>query len=446
MQAPAQSDRSGDRPRGAQSAGQSDIILVGSSIRSAAQSAVRGGYRVIGIDLFGDADTRAVCDQFARLDDVGAVAKVWEQHPATPVIQVSGLSSVAARLSHLGATVDRLFPTLTQQSQLADVKLLEHFAKLSGFSYPETIDIRSGPLLENLRGRWLVKPNDGSGGIGIRWYEHSSNVNRQPSKDRAENKCLTPFVRSTRRAGFRQMGSDTFFPLIANHDEEQCKLQRWIGGRNFGATLLIRAHHTEFLGACRSIFHSFGRGLRRMPFVYSGSLGPVPCSPSIIDSLVRIGNEVHAVTGLEGLCNVDFIIDRVGEPWLLEINPRWSGSSELIERCYIQKGIVDGNWSLLRHAFASRVATLHQPLISQQADCEKFQHFKQVIFARHTMRFREHCLQPFLASGIEVVDLPNENSLIHPGDPICSVIISRRTHDLRIVRKVRRAIQGEGVV
>ena len=34
-------------------------------------------------------------------------------------------------------------------------------------------------------------------------------------KDRAENKCLTPIVRSPRRAGSRQLGSDTFFPLIA---------------------------------------------------------------------------------------------------------------------------------------------------------------------------------------------------------------------------------------
>ena len=35
------------------------------------------------------------------------------------------------------------------------------------------------------------------------------------TKDRAENKCLTPIVRSTRRAGSRQLASDTFFPLIA---------------------------------------------------------------------------------------------------------------------------------------------------------------------------------------------------------------------------------------
>ncbi|MDA9859004.1 hypothetical protein N9D23_12860, partial [Rubripirellula sp.] len=43
------------------------LVLIGASVRAAAQSARRGGYRVIGIDLFGDTDTRELCDEFYLL-------------------------------------------------------------------------------------------------------------------------------------------------------------------------------------------------------------------------------------------------------------------------------------------------------------------------------------------------------------------------------------------
>ena len=42
----------------------------------------------------------------------------------------------------------------------------------------------------------------------------SSIVLAESAKYRARKKCLTPFVRSTRRAGSRQKGSDTYFPPI----------------------------------------------------------------------------------------------------------------------------------------------------------------------------------------------------------------------------------------
>ena len=43
------------------------LVLIGASVRAAAQSARRGGYRIIGIDLFGDTDTRELCDEFYLL-------------------------------------------------------------------------------------------------------------------------------------------------------------------------------------------------------------------------------------------------------------------------------------------------------------------------------------------------------------------------------------------
>ena len=45
----------------------SPLILVGASVRAAAQSAQTAGFSVIGIDLFGDTDTLRACDRYHRL-------------------------------------------------------------------------------------------------------------------------------------------------------------------------------------------------------------------------------------------------------------------------------------------------------------------------------------------------------------------------------------------
>ncbi|MBK6718299.1 MAG: hypothetical protein IPG57_25585, partial [Burkholderiales bacterium] len=43
------------------------IVLIGLSVRAAAEAARRDGWRVIGLDAFGDADTRAACHHWERL-------------------------------------------------------------------------------------------------------------------------------------------------------------------------------------------------------------------------------------------------------------------------------------------------------------------------------------------------------------------------------------------
>ena len=43
------------------------IVLFGLSVRAAAEAARRDGWRVIGLDAFGDADTRAACHHWEPL-------------------------------------------------------------------------------------------------------------------------------------------------------------------------------------------------------------------------------------------------------------------------------------------------------------------------------------------------------------------------------------------
>ncbi len=70
----------------------SRLILVGASVRAAAQSAARAGFQVTGIDLFGDIDTVAACQNYVPLGK-STLSTVTDLHPdsATPVIVAGGL-------------------------------------------------------------------------------------------------------------------------------------------------------------------------------------------------------------------------------------------------------------------------------------------------------------------------------------------------------------------
>jgi predicted ATP-grasp superfamily ATP-dependent carboligase len=105
-------------------------------------------------------------------------------------------------------------------------------------------------------------------------------------------------------------------------------LQQWVAGRSYGATMLACGDDVVLLGVCRSLFSRRGR----LPFVYAGSFGPIPVSPETASTLRRLGQQIVATTNLRGLFNVDYLLDRSGDAWLLEINARWSGSSELVEQ------------------------------------------------------------------------------------------------------------------
>ena len=81
------------------------IVLLGASIRPAAQSARRAGLSVTGIDLFGDTDTVAACDRYLAIDAERNSDEIFRACRGIPVIQVGGLHAhdwLTRRLSAWG--------------------------------------------------------------------------------------------------------------------------------------------------------------------------------------------------------------------------------------------------------------------------------------------------------------------------------------------------------
>lgn len=271
------------------------LILIGGSVRAAATDAVQAGYSVVAIDRFGDRDLQAICNAWLPLDTH------WQQHlahwPGVPIVGTGGFPwRAAAELR------DRIvaFPAPTCFESLRDPEQLRRAAERCGIAFPPTLSLngRSEHRIAAVQplpaGRWLLKPRFGTGGIGIR----EAAVNSYDDADRSD------------------------LPV---------DLQQWIAGRPLGACYFARQrcgqHQARFLGAFDGLLHRHHAHWR---WLYGGSLGPRHLPAACQRQLQQIGTELATRFGLVGLFNVDFLRRRDGSLVLLEINPRYSASMELL--------------------------------------------------------------------------------------------------------------------
>jgi predicted ATP-grasp superfamily ATP-dependent carboligase len=70
--------------------------------------------------------------------------------------------------------------------------------------------------------------------------------------------------------------------------------------------------------------------LHAPPFRYCGSIGPLALTVAECSAWERLGSAVAEFAGLRGLFGVDAVW-RGGEPWPVEVNPRYTASVEVLE-------------------------------------------------------------------------------------------------------------------
>ncbi|MEE2935307.1 MAG: ATP-grasp domain-containing protein [Planctomycetota bacterium] len=398
------------------------LVLIGASVREAAQSARRGGYRVIGIDLFGDTDTRELCDEFYLLSPgiqqmtrPELDGRVLAAIQGLPILPVGGLRCWPADLPS-----DGLFgsdPTENGVSEngvlgdhssgqrayrppgcFRDFGELRDFAGDPAIGFPETIDAITPPG----RGKWLRKRTDSCGGLGITWAakrDSSSLFYQRPTGDKNQ---------AADQNHLGDQGSET-------------RLQRWVRGRPFGATLIHDGDQATLVGVCRSVVTRIGT----FPFAYGGSIGPVALPPSVSDGITRFADRVAETRRLKGLFNIDFILDGDNRAWILEVNPRWSASMELLEG---QLRESDPTFSLIAMDLRSRERRLRsverlslrcQPRSNYQP---RSIYFKRIHFASRSQVFRRQRWTAALRLGSSLHDIPVDGQRIGMGEPICTEI------------------------
>lgn len=439
------------------------VILCGASVRAAAEAAQRHFKNIVGIDFFGDSDLRGICAHWTLLDRTDPARSIGEALEACghmvsggaclpetttkliPVIFTGGYESWGEKLKdNIPEAGQLLAPPWDVVQMLRSSDFLESVADKSGVLYPVTVardgyeEWKRSDLRRSLqaseawgrgeqfrvreRERWLVKRTQSAGGLEVR------------------------FADPERLSGDLMSGEDGQFLL-----------QQYIPGIPIGANFIANGRDVGFLGAARSIVVPVGD----RPFVYGGSWGMLQLGSAITSTMMTAARQVVRATGLCGLFGIDFQFRRSDRSlWILEINPRYTASMELVERG-VGVSLLDAH----RRCFSDNqfdVCDFANGLLAEsrlQSEC----FIKKIIWSpsdavwsgiEGTMvEFQGSQEAPYPVGGKEtpfddlrfaLADIPEEGTLIAAGEPVATLIcrgpswISIR----RMVERVERELLG----
>lgn len=375
------------------------ILIIGGSTRAAADSVRRAGWIPICADLFADYDLQLTAETIpvkdyphSLPDDVARVrADGWmycgalENHPEI-------LKAIRTQCRFLGPL---LGTTPEALCRVRDPLWWTSVLRDAGLPFLEVADQFRPP---SPNGSWLQKPLASAGGRLIRVWD--------------SNAATTP------------------------HPEPHY-FQRRADGSNLSALFHCRDDQSAvWLGATCGVTNPHFSD-PPSPFAYCGSYGPVANLSEGVLTTMRQTIETLSVSspGLRGLVGLDFILEK-DRIWLVEINPRYTASVEVLElatgRSFLNPEFPPSKSPVHRGSFATPLMTTdvdeHQassvwPIVSPQSGIVA----KQVLYTSRTIAapdLRPHCRaqDPWLLPTI--ADIPQVPSRIEAGWPICTVLSS----------------------
>jgi uncharacterized protein len=343
-----------------------------------AELAVRAGHDVVALDRFGDLDLQRICPSVSVLRDLGgrggmaALVDAADEIPAPSVIYGAGLENQPGLVARLASGRRLLGCPRETIERVRDPAALGASLRAAGLAYPPTFAAREAALRAERSRRWLRKPVRGGGGRGVReWRGGALDGNVVAQEHISGVACSAAAVGDGRSATVLSVS------------------EQLIGHRGFGA-----------------------RG-----YAWCGNL-----VPPRLDEAQRRALEAAAGTicahlalefGLRGLFGVDLVWDG-DRAWVVEVNPRPTGSLECIEAAYDV-----GVFAAHLEGCAGRLPSVAPAAPPRRAAG------KAILFATRDVRVGDTRGWP--ARGIR--DVPHPRERIAAGHPICTLISVRESPD-----------------
>ena len=259
------------------------ILIAGLTTRAIAESAVRAGSEIVTVDYFGDLDQERLCEthplrERGRGYSAAAILEVARELSYEAVVYCGGLENHPGVVAELARDRVLLGNEPGTLRRVRDPGKLFPFLARRGFAVPETRG-ETDPL--PTAGTWLVKPARGGGGQGVRPWRGQRPAPTQILQERVDGvSASASFMADGRRS--------------------------------------VVLGWTEQLHAPRS-------------FRYAGNVMPLEASAAAREEVTGIADALTEEYGLRGLNGFDFILRR-DRPVVLEVNPRYCASMELVER------------------------------------------------------------------------------------------------------------------
>jgi predicted ATP-grasp superfamily ATP-dependent carboligase len=388
------------------------ILITGVSTRAIAESVVHsfslaegnGGQQIITLDYFGDRDQRSLVENYALLRDFGVAFSAQTLLQASraldyeAVIYISNLENhddVVEEMAR-GRTLLGNAPAVLRQ--VRDWRVLREFCRTAPIPCPTT-------LLPGEEGqaepgaRWLCKPVRSGGGHGIYYWD-----------------------------GVQQL-------------DRAYILQRYIAGRPASAAFVADGRRSVVIGLTEQLVGQEALGTEG--FTWCGNILPLAIrseGAALLPSVQRMADELTRRFGLRGVNGMDLVIGAGPQgslgPFVVEVNPRYTASMELMERAY---GL---------NIFSLHLAALR----GQLPGFSLAEHLAGALFAKGIVYARSTVTMPETAGWIEKGrrDIPYSGERVQAGHPICTVLADGNSreecwdHLLAAVQAVRREIAAAG--
>lgn len=369
------------------------FLIVGASIRALMESAVESGYPIMGIDFFGDLDTRRCGKTVGIVNDLGLAPTVKDLLQVARGLTCQGLVYASGPENHpeeLTFWEERglLYGNgVSALMQVRDPWQLRQALSEIGIAMPEFYRVEQWSS-DEAGEKWLLKPLNRGGGHGI---------------------AELPQEKAAARALISSLG-----------DPSRYIVQKYISGIPASVTFLADGRQAVVLGTSRQLTGIQGS----QPFIYAGNIVPfdisfLPGLRTFEEDLIRISKHLASAFGLRGVNTLDFIVNSSGI-WVLELNPRWSASVELIEKRRGER--------LFSHHIAACKAK-GQNQFPSSGDNRKSVHKhgmqgfwgKSIVYAQSSFQVTADLDMQYLY-GQGVRDIPPAGTRLESGQPICTVL------------------------
>ena len=268
-----------------------DVILVGASVRSLAETAIRHRYRPHCFDMFADHDLRRILanehlpapqqfSDFAQLPE-----RIQDLPAAWPVIWTGGLENAPGAFETLARQRPVCGPNSKLIQRLSHPDELRTLLQDTDVRLPRIAWQRDEVTALEPAHSWLIKPVRSAGGIGV-----------------------------------RRWGSESGIPA-------GCYLEEFQSGRAASALVCCQSGRTTVLSTSAQI--SGDRRMGASDFWYCGNTGPVALPQKAMKGLTRVMDKL-ATLGFAGIAGIDFLLQEE-ELVLLEINPRVTAAHEIFD-------------------------------------------------------------------------------------------------------------------
>ena len=339
------------------------LLILGASVRAAAQSAAACGYSVSAADLFADRDLAEVASCVRVANYPTDLLDIRRQLPDVPMMYTGALENYPELLEELQDAGPFWGIASANVRQLRDPTTLERVFRSYDVPFPETVHAGGVPLT----GRWLRKPKQSAGGFRVQDADDS------------------------------QMAACNEFLY-----------QAYVPGPPIAASFVAGHGCVALLGVTDMLVGETWAGAQG--FTYVGSIER-HADPEEYAQWMRIGKIVADTWGAVGVFGVDAIL-RGQEVVPIEVNPRFTASMEVLEqasklsvvRCHEQACTI------------GKVPSLGPP--KPVSGCVG----KAVLYARHDLLFPYEL--PRSRDGVRFRDIPQAETTILAGRPMLSLLVS----------------------